>query len=84
VRVKEMKEKDIQRINELARKSKTQGLTEAEKAEQKKLRMEFVADVKANLRSQLNNISIVEKDGSITDLGETVGKKKPVRLEEIE
>ena len=78
-----MKEKDIQRINELARKSKTQGLTEAEKAEQKKLRMEFVADVKANLRSQLNNISIVEKDGSITDLGETVGKKKPVRLEEI-
>ncbi|MCI7062572.1 MAG: DUF896 domain-containing protein [Lachnospiraceae bacterium] len=79
-----MKEKDIQRINELARKSKTQGLTEAEKAEQKKLRMEFVADVKANLRSQLNNISIVEKDGSITDLGETVGKKKPVRLEEIE
>lgn len=79
-----MKEKDIQRINELARKSKTQGLTEVEKAEQKKLRMEFVADVKANLRSQLNNISIVEKDGSITDLGETVGKKKPVRLEEIE
>lgn len=79
-----MKEKDIQRINELARKSKTQGLTEAEKAEQKKLRMEFVADVKANLRSQLNNISIVEQDGSITDLGETVGKKKPVRLEEIE
>lgn len=79
-----MKEKDIQRINELARKSKTQGLTEAEKAEQKKLRMEFVADVKANLRSQLNNISIVEKDGSITDLGETVGKKKPVRREEIE
>ena len=79
-----MKEKYIQRINELALKSKTQGLTEAEKAEQKKLRMEFVADVKANLRSQLNNISIVEKDGSITDLGETVGKKKPVRLEEIE
>lgn len=79
-----MDEKGIQRINELARKSKAEGLTEAEKAEQKKLRARFLADIRANVRSQLNQISIVEKDGSITDLGETIGKKPPIRLEETE
>lgn len=79
-----MDDKGIRRINELAHKAKAEGLTEEEKAEQKTLRMQFLADIRANVRSQLNNISIVEKDGSITDLGETIGKKKPVRLEEQE
>lgn len=79
-----MDEKGIQRINELAHKSKTVGLNAAEKAEQKKLRQKFLADIRANVRSQLNNISVIEKDGSITDLGETVGKKKPIRLEDAE
>ena len=71
-----MDDKGIKRINELAHKSKAEGLTEAEKAEQKKLREQFIADVRTNLRSQLNNISIVEKDGSITDLGESMRKKE--------
>lgn len=70
-----MNEKRIQRINELAHKSKAEGLTEEEKAEQKKLREEYLAAIRANVRSQLNNISIIEKDGSITDLGETIGKR---------
>ncbi len=61
------------RINELYHKSQAEGLTEAEKEEQKKLREAYVANVRANLRGQLDNISIVEKDGSITNLGE---KKK--------
>ena len=74
----------IQRINELAHKAKADGLTAAEKAEQKKLRMKFLADIRANVRSQLNNISVIEKDGSITDLGETIGKKKPIRMEDAE
>ena len=74
----------IQRINELAHKAKAEGLTAAEKAEQKKLRMKFLADIRANVRSQLNNISVIEKDGSITDLGETIGKKKPIRMEDAE
>ena len=59
----------IARINGLARKSKTTGLTEAEKAEQQALRQEYVADVKASLRAQLNNTSIQEPDGTIHKIG---------------
>ena len=66
----------IARINELYNKSKNQGLTEAEKEEQKKLRAEYVADFKRNLRAQLNNISVVENDGTVTDLGEKYGNKE--------
>lgn len=69
-----MKQEQIDRINELARKSRTQeGLTEAEKEEQAMLRKQFIADIRANLRANLNNISIVEQDGSITDLGKKFG-----------
>ena len=46
-----------------------------QKEEQKKLRSAYVANVRANLRGQLDNISIVEKDGSITDLGKKHGDK---------
>lgn len=60
----------IQRINELYHKSQAEGLMEEEKAEQVKLRSAYVANVKNNLKSQLDNISIVEKDGTITNLGE--------------
>ena len=66
----------IERINELYRKSKAEGLTEEEKKEQHKLRKEFIASVRMNLRSQLDNINIQEKDGSITNLGEKYGNKK--------
>ena len=49
-------EAQIQRINELARKSKTEaGLTEAEKEEQQLLRKQYIEAFKANLRSQLDN-----------------------------
>ena len=60
-----MTNEKIARINELARKSKTTGLTEAEKAEQQALRQEYVADIKASLRVQLANTSIKEPDGTI-------------------
>ncbi len=63
------------RINELYHKSQTEGLTEEETEEQKQLRSAYVANVRANLRGQLDNISIVEKDGSITDLGKKHGHK---------
>ena len=49
------------RINELARKSKTEGLTEAEKEEQAILRKEWIAKFKANFRAQLENIEFVDK-----------------------
>ncbi|MGN8631736.1 DUF896 domain-containing protein [Blautia sp. HCP3S3_G3] len=66
----------IERINELARKSKTVGLTEEEKKEQAMLRKEYIAAIRMNIRSQLDNISIQEADGSITNLGEKYGNKK--------
>lgn len=70
-----MDDNKLKRINELARKSKAEGLTEAERAEQAALRREYIEAVRMNLRSQLNNIDIREKDGSITNLGERYGKK---------
>ena len=63
-----MTNEKIARINELARKSKTTGLTEAEKAEQQALRQEYVADVEASLRAQLANTSIKEPDGTVHKL----------------
>lgn len=66
----------IARINELYHKSQAEGLTEEEKAEQQRLRQEYVANVRANLRGQLNNIDIVNADGSIENLGDKFGSKK--------
>ena len=71
-----MDKQKINRINELYRKSKAEGLTEEEKAEQAKLRQEYIAAVRLNLRTQLDNINIQEKDGSITNLGEKYGDQK--------
>lgn len=70
-----MDDKTIKRINELYHKSKAEGLTEDERKEQQILRREYIDAFKRNLRGQLNNISIQEADGSITDLGEKFGKK---------
>ncbi len=60
----------IARINELYRRSKAEGLTDAEKKEQKLLRLEYIEAVRMNLRGQLNNIDIKERDGSVVNLGE--------------
>ena len=70
-----MDENKLKRINELARKSKAEGLTAEERREQESLRREYIEAVRMNLRSQLNNIDSREKDGSITNLGERYGKK---------
>lgn len=71
-----MDSKKIDRINELARKAKSEGLTEEEKNERAVLRREYIAAVRMNLRSQLDNIDIEEKDGTITNLGEKYGRKE--------
>ena len=60
----------IARINELYRRSKAESLTDAEKKEQKLLRLEYIEAVRMNLRGQLNNIDIKEQDGSVVNLGE--------------
>lgn len=70
-----MDEQKINRINELYRKSKAEGLTEEEAVEQKLLRKEYVEAFRQNLRGQLDRIDVKEKDGSITNLGEKYGKK---------
>ena len=49
------------RINELAKKAKTVGLTEAEKEEQTLLRQEFLIKFRANFKTQLDNIEIVDE-----------------------
>ena len=71
-----MNNEKIDRINTLAHKAKSVGLTEEEKKEQAELRKEYLAAVRQNLQAQLNNIDIKEKDGSITNLGEKYGRKK--------
>ena len=66
-RTLEMDELKIARINELYRTSKE---------EQKLLRAEYIESIRRNLRSQLDNIDIQEKDGSITNLGDKFDRKK--------
>lgn len=63
-----MNKEKIARINELAHKSKAEGLTEAEKAEQQALRQEYLADFRRSFRAQLENTSIQEPDGTIHKL----------------
>ena len=69
-----MKEKDIARINKLYHKSKNEGLTEAEKSEQARLRKEYLLSIRRDLQSSLDNVSILNPDGSVTPLSEL--KKK--------
>lgn len=68
-------EERIKRINELYHKSKAEGLNEEEKKEQATLRAEYVANVRANLRGNLNSITIQHEDGSKENLGEKYGNK---------
>ena len=62
-----MNEEKIARINELYHKSKAEGLTEAEKEEQKALRADYVRSFRENLRATLDNVSILEPDGTVTN-----------------
>lgn len=59
---------DIERINFLARKAKSEGLTDEEKAEQAALRRAFADSVKADLRAQLKNTYIKRESGEIVRL----------------
>ncbi|MBQ9140361.1 MAG: DUF896 domain-containing protein [Lachnospiraceae bacterium] len=65
----------IKRINELYHKSKAEGLTDEEKQEQATLRAEYVANVRANLKGNLNSIVIQHEDGSREKLSEKYGNK---------
>ncbi len=68
-------EEKIKRINELYHKSKADGLTEEEKTEQAALRAEYVANIRANMKANLNSITIQYEDGSQEKLSEKYGNK---------
>lgn len=59
-----MTQQQIERINELAKKKKTVGLTSEEQEEQLRLRREYIDGFRASLRAQLDNTIIVEPDGT--------------------
>ncbi|MFI3169265.1 MAG: DUF896 domain-containing protein [Faecalibacterium sp.] len=64
-----MIQEKVDRINVLARKSKTEeGLSEAEKAEQQALRAEYIADFRRSFRAQLDNIDVEDADGNVRPL----------------
>ena len=65
-----MVDEKIKRINFLSKKSKTEGLTPEEKAEQDELRKEYIASYRQNLRSQLDNTYIIDQDGNKRKLKE--------------
>jgi len=70
-----MNELQIARINELYHKSKKEGLTEEEKQEQQKLRNDYIAAIRRNLRGTLDQVSFVNPDGSITEAKDLKRKK---------
>ncbi len=70
-----MDQKTLDRINALARKSKSVGLSQEEKEEQARLRQEYIAAIRGNLRTQLDRIDIQEQDGSIINLGEKIRRR---------
>ena len=71
-----MDNEKIARINELYHKSKGEGLTPEEAEEQENLRKEYIASVKNNLRSQLDNVVVVNPDGTSRDLGKERARKR--------
>lgn len=63
-----MDDNKLARINELYKKSQNEGLTASEKTEQTKLRNEYIQAVRKNLRGTLNNVSLLNPDGTVTEL----------------
>lgn len=68
-----MEHEKIERINELARKKKTVGLTQAEAAEQAALRREYLDGFRANMEEVLRSVVVQNPDGTTQPLQ----KKRP-------
>ena len=66
----------IARINELAKKAKTEGITDEELVERDKLRWIYIDSVKASLTGQLDNTYIVYPDGTKKKVGPKDGTPK--------
>lgn len=72
-------DKLIERINLLAKKQKEGTLTEEEKAEQKKLREEYLANFRKSFKAQLDNTDIKYDDGEVIPLKEFAKQKKALK-----
>ncbi|MDY3619078.1 DUF896 domain-containing protein [Agathobaculum sp.] len=59
-----MEQRKIDRINALAKKARETGLTDAEQAEQKALREEYIAGFRSSLKAQLDNTVVLNPDGT--------------------
>ena len=66
-----MEKAKVERINFLARKAKSEGLTPEELQEQAVLRQEYVAEIRTNLRTQLDNTYLVDEQGNKRKLKES-------------
>ena len=71
-----MENKLLQRINELAKKKKTVGLTADELAEQKKLYKIYLGEIRTQFDKTLDNVSAKNKDGSVVPFKDAYKKKK--------
>ncbi|SES97741.1 DUF896 domain-containing protein [[Clostridium] polysaccharolyticum] len=78
-----MDQAKINRINELYKKSKKEGLTPAEKEEQAKLRQEYLAAVRKNIRGTLDNVSVLNPDGSVTELAKVAKKNRKQKSQKL-
>ena len=67
-----MEKSKLERINELARKAKSVGLTDEETAERDELRKEYIEAFRASTRATLESILIQEEDGTVTPLKKRV------------
>ena len=63
-----MEKEQIERINELARKKKTVGLTETEAAEQQALRAQYLKEFRANMEATLQAVRVEQEDGTYKPL----------------
>ena len=70
-----MKKEEIDRINELYHKSKTaEGRTPEEKIEQANLRSAYIESIRSSMRASLDNVSVVDADGSVVNLKDVRAK----------
>ena len=65
----------LNRINELAKKKREQGLSPEEQAEQKELYKVYLGEIRAQFDQTLDNVSVKEKDGNVVPFKQAYAKK---------
>lgn len=66
----------LNRINELAKKKREQGLTPEEQAEQKKLYKIYLGEIRTQFDKTLDNVSVKEKNGEVVPFKQAYKKNK--------